>query len=118
MVLLNCAPPASPAQLTFRLMDLSVQIMDGDKYLWQALGSGLWPVMVLVSEIVQVCLCVLCEKEGALGGGCNLQDGCCMLLLHAVALEPCLFLMRSCSTNHMAFSIRTSSSALADLHPR
>jgi ER lumen protein retaining receptor len=39
-------------------MGLSVQIMDGDKYLWQALGSGLWPVMVLVSEIVQVCLCV------------------------------------------------------------
>lgn len=30
------------------------QILDGDKYLWQALGSGLWPVMVLVSEIVQV----------------------------------------------------------------
>ncbi|KAI3433349.1 hypothetical protein D9Q98_003167 [Chlorella vulgaris] len=30
-----------------------LQIMDGDKYLWQALGSGLWPVMVLVSEIVQ-----------------------------------------------------------------
>lgn len=30
------------------------QILDGDKYLWQALGSGLWPIMVLVSEIVQV----------------------------------------------------------------
>ncbi|GAB4822734.1 hypothetical protein N2152v2_009780 [Parachlorella kessleri] len=30
-----------------------LQILDGDKYLWQALGSGLWPVMVLVSEIVQ-----------------------------------------------------------------
>lgn len=29
------------------------QIMDGDKYLWQALGSGVWPIMVLVSEIVQ-----------------------------------------------------------------
>lgn len=29
------------------------QILDGDKFLWQALGSGLWPVMVLVSEIVQ-----------------------------------------------------------------
>jgi hypothetical protein len=33
---------------------LPLQILDGDKYLWQALGSGLWPVMVLVSEIVQV----------------------------------------------------------------
>jgi len=30
-----------------------LQILDGDKYLWQALGSGLWPVMVLVSEVVQ-----------------------------------------------------------------
>lgn len=30
-----------------------VQILDGDRYLWQALGSGLWPIMVLVSEIVQ-----------------------------------------------------------------
>lgn len=30
-----------------------LQILDGDKYLWAALGSGLWPVMVLVSEIVQ-----------------------------------------------------------------
>lgn len=29
------------------------QIMDGDKYLWQALGSGIWPIMVLLSEIVQ-----------------------------------------------------------------
>lgn len=38
------------------------QILDGDKYLWQALGSGLWPVMVLVSEIVQV-------GAGAAGGG-------------------------------------------------
>jgi len=30
-----------------------LQILEGDKYLWQALGSGLWPVMVLVSEVVQ-----------------------------------------------------------------
>lgn len=30
-----------------------LQIVEGDKYLWQALGSGLWPVMVLVSEVVQ-----------------------------------------------------------------
>lgn len=30
-----------------------LQILDGDKYLWQALGSGLWPVMVLLSEVVQ-----------------------------------------------------------------
>lgn len=33
---------------------IALQILDGDKYLWQALGSGLWPIMVLVSEIVQV----------------------------------------------------------------
>ncbi|KAL6776724.1 hypothetical protein ACKKBF_B30685 [Auxenochlorella protothecoides x Auxenochlorella symbiontica] len=30
-----------------------LQILDGDKYLWQALGSGIWPIMVLVSEVVQ-----------------------------------------------------------------
>lgn len=27
--------------------------MEGNKYLLQALGSGLWPIMVLLSEIVQ-----------------------------------------------------------------
>lgn len=30
-----------------------LQILEGNRYLWAALGSGLWPVMVLVSEIVQ-----------------------------------------------------------------
>jgi hypothetical protein len=29
------------------------QILEGNKYLWQALGSGLWPVLVLLSEVVQ-----------------------------------------------------------------
>jgi hypothetical protein len=29
------------------------QLLEGNKYLLQALGSGLWPVMVLLSEIVQ-----------------------------------------------------------------
>ena len=35
------------------LLSPLAQILDGDKYLWQALGSGLWPVMVLGSEVVQ-----------------------------------------------------------------
>lgn len=30
-----------------------LQILEGDRFLWTALGSGIWPVMVLVSEIVQ-----------------------------------------------------------------
>lgn len=30
-----------------------LQIMEGDKYLWRALGSGVWPLMVLLSEVVQ-----------------------------------------------------------------
>jgi len=30
-----------------------LQILEGDKYLWHALGTGIWPLMVLVSEIVQ-----------------------------------------------------------------
>lgn len=29
------------------------QIIDGDSFLLQAIGSGLWPAMVLLSEIVQ-----------------------------------------------------------------
>ena len=44
------------------------QILDGDKYLWQALGSGLWPIMVLVSEIVQV-------RAGLLLLGCCCRCG-------------------------------------------
>ena len=31
----------------------SLQIIDGDSFLLQAIGSGLWPAMVLLSEIVQ-----------------------------------------------------------------
>ena len=30
-----------------------LQIVDGDSFLLQAIGSGLWPAMVLLSEIVQ-----------------------------------------------------------------
>ena len=30
-----------------------MQIFDGNSFLFTALGSGLWPIMVLVSEIVQ-----------------------------------------------------------------
>ena len=30
-----------------------MQILDGDSFLLKAMGSGLWPAMVLLSEIVQ-----------------------------------------------------------------
>lgn len=30
-----------------------VQIIDGDSFLLKAIGSGLWPAMVLISELVQ-----------------------------------------------------------------
>ena len=30
-----------------------LQIFAGDRFLWAALSSGLWPIMVLVSEVVQ-----------------------------------------------------------------
>ena len=30
-----------------------LQIIDGDSFLLQAIGSGLWPLMVLASELVQ-----------------------------------------------------------------
>jgi hypothetical protein len=35
------------------LADPWPQLLEGNKYLLQALGSGLWPVMVLGSEVVQ-----------------------------------------------------------------
>lgn len=50
------------------------QILDGDKYLWQALGSGLWPIMVLVSEIVQVG--VAGWLAGELGLELGVPQGC------------------------------------------
>jgi len=30
-----------------------LQIVDGDSFLLQAIGSGIWPAMVLLSEVVQ-----------------------------------------------------------------
>lgn len=42
----------SPHSIT-RARPAIPQIFDGDKYLWMALGSGVWPVMVLLSEIIQ-----------------------------------------------------------------
>lgn len=33
-----------------------LQILEGNRYLWAALGSGLWPVMVLLSEVVQTAI--------------------------------------------------------------
>eukprot|EP00232_Nephroselmis_pyriformis_P013954 CAMPEP_0182877152 /NCGR_PEP_ID=MMETSP0034_2-20130328/14581_1 /TAXON_ID=156128 /ORGANISM="Nephroselmis pyriformis, Strain CCMP717" /LENGTH=288 /DNA_ID=CAMNT_0025009981 /DNA_START=47 /DNA_END=913 /DNA_ORIENTATION=- len=49
-----------------------LQIMDGDAFLWNALGSGLWPIMVLLSEIVQTVIladfCYYYVKSFAEGG--------------------------------------------------
>ncbi len=30
-----------------------LQLLEGNRYLYSALGSGLWPIMVLLSEVVQ-----------------------------------------------------------------
>ncbi|MEW5306124.1 MAG: hypothetical protein WDW38_003279 [Sanguina aurantia] len=50
-----------------------LQILEGNKYLFQALGSGLWPVMVLGSEIVQTIIlaefCYYYVKSYAEGSG-------------------------------------------------
>ncbi|GFR51382.1 hypothetical protein Agub_g13811 [Astrephomene gubernaculifera] len=50
-----------------------LQILEGNKYLLQALGSGLWPVMVLASEVVQTCIladfCYYYVKSYAEGSG-------------------------------------------------
>lgn len=78
-----------------------LQLLEGNKYLLHALGSGLWPVLVLLSEIVQtfiladfwwvwclflsVCVCVSRWEEGwqdrsktVVLGRCSRQgdDGC------------------------------------------
>ncbi|KAK9799367.1 hypothetical protein WJX73_002968 [Symbiochloris irregularis] len=50
-----------------------LQIVDGDSFLLQAIGSGLWPVMVLLSEIVQTFIlgdfCYYYLKSYAEGSG-------------------------------------------------
>ncbi len=39
--------------LSLKIPTLANQILEGNRMLLSALGSGLWPVMVLVSEVVQ-----------------------------------------------------------------
>ncbi|GIL62715.1 hypothetical protein Vafri_16886 [Volvox africanus] len=50
-----------------------LQILEGNKYLLQALGSGLWPIMVLGSEVVQTFIladfCYYYVKSYAEGSG-------------------------------------------------
>ncbi|KAG2482328.1 hypothetical protein HYH03_018737 [Edaphochlamys debaryana] len=50
-----------------------LQILEGNRYLWQALGSGLWPAMVLASEVVQTFIladfCYYYVKSYAEGSG-------------------------------------------------
>ena len=65
--------PCSPLPLSPPHPHSHPQIMDGDKYLWQALGSGLWPIMVLLSEVVQTFIladfCVIYVKAYTEGSG-------------------------------------------------
>lgn len=56
---------------------LPAQLLEGNKYLLQALGSGLWPVMVLASEIVQT---FILADFWCVGG-----QGCCLRFLGARA---------------------------------
>lgn len=50
-----------------------LQIIEGDKFIFKALGSGLWPIMVLVSEIVQTFIladfCYIYVRSFAQGSG-------------------------------------------------
>ncbi|KAL6758653.1 KDEL receptor B [Haematococcus lacustris] len=50
-----------------------LQLLEGNKYLLQALGSGIWPVMVLLSEVVQTFIladfCYYYVKSYAEGSG-------------------------------------------------
>lgn len=50
-----------------------LQLLEGNKYLLAALGSGVWPVMVLLSEIVQTFIlgdfCYYYVKSYAEGSG-------------------------------------------------
>ena len=53
--------------------DELLQMFDGDSFLLSALGSGLWPIMVLLSEIVQTFIladfCYYYVKGQVTGGG-------------------------------------------------
>mmetsp|Transcript_12800 Transcript_12800/g.22769 ORF Transcript_12800/g.22769 Transcript_12800/m.22769 type:complete len:178 (+) Transcript_12800:410-943(+) len=50
-----------------------LQLLDGNKYLLQALGTGLWPAMVLISEVIQTFIladfCYYYVKAYASGSG-------------------------------------------------
>lgn len=48
-----------------------LQLLEGNRYLLNALGSGLWPVMVLLSEVVQTFILAdfWCARGWTLAGG-------------------------------------------------
>ena len=83
------------------------QILDGDKYLWQALGSGLWPVMVLVSEIVQVggaCWCGTWWDGSSWAAGASCDVGLHVAVVCVAGWLPA----RLVATIHLLASLLTS----------
>ena len=75
------------------MVPLPPQIIDGDSFLLQAIGSGLWPAMVLLSEIVQTfiladfwCACqLLCFRGSICMESCQLLDAQEKTLSHSVS---------------------------------
>lgn len=70
----GCPAPGSPVHApspTHPPLPLppAQQLLDGNKYLLSALGSGLWPVMVLLSEVVQTFILAdfWCVRDGGSG---------------------------------------------------
>lgn len=68
--------PLRPYGLPLRFFSCAhwvLQFLEGNKHLFQALGSGMWPVMVLVSEVVQTFIladfCYYYVKSYADGSG-------------------------------------------------
>ena len=50
----SLSPAPLPSSLTHpHPHPLPLQILEGNRMLMSALGSGLWPIMVLLSEVVQ-----------------------------------------------------------------
>lgn len=64
-----------------------LQLLEGNRYLYSALGSGLWPIMVLLSEVVQTFILAdfWCARPRRIVG-CNCVGGC-VCRLHVLGMR-------------------------------
>lgn len=77
-----------------------LQIVDGDSFLLQAIGSGIWPAMVLLSEVVQTG--ILADFWYDVVVICFVAAQCCCRVLPAVLLHS----VHHDDSNYSAFQYR------------